>query len=164
MRVCMSVAVLDMEDELGWSDAQKGYVLSAFYWGKLAPHLIYLLKIICKLFFFSGYAIGQLPSGWLAQRYGAKHLLGSSVLVPSILTLFVPSVARKSYDLLLFICALRGLFASSTFPACYYFFGHWIPTKEKTAMVTTVMGGMYLVSYLNERNTLLLCSCCVCVL
>lgn len=34
LRVCVSVAVLDMSDDLDWTDAEKGYVLSAFYWGK----------------------------------------------------------------------------------------------------------------------------------
>ena len=34
LRVCVSVAVLGMKDELNWSESQKGYLLSSFYWGK----------------------------------------------------------------------------------------------------------------------------------
>ena len=48
LRVNMSVAVSAMKDELGWTEEQKGYVLSAFYWG---------------------YAAGQLPASYLAQVY-----------------------------------------------------------------------------------------------
>ncbi len=34
LRVCFSVAVLGMRDELNLSESQKGYLLSSFYWGK----------------------------------------------------------------------------------------------------------------------------------
>lgn len=33
LRVNMSVAVKAMADELGWTSAQKGLILSSFYWG-----------------------------------------------------------------------------------------------------------------------------------
>lgn len=46
LRVNMSVAVSAMQEELGWSDVQKGYVLSSFYWG---------------------YTIGQIPASLYAQ-------------------------------------------------------------------------------------------------
>jgi len=123
LRVCISVAVLEMEDDLNWSESQTGLVLSSFYWG---------------------YALGQLPSGWLIQQYGAKHILGCSVFIPALLTLLIPIVSQSSFGGLLVLCTFRGLFASGTFPSCYYFFSNWIPKTEKTKMVTTVMGGMYL--------------------
>lgn len=123
LRVCISVAVLEMEDDLNWSNSQTGLVLSSFYWG---------------------YAAGQLPSGWLIQEHGAKQLLGISVFMPALLTLLIPAVSQASFGGLLVLCTLRGLFASGTFPSCYYFFSNWIPKAEKTKMVTTVMGGMYL--------------------
>lgn len=46
LRVNISVAVPKMKEDLGWSESQKGYVLSAFYWG---------------------YAAGQIPFSTLAQ-------------------------------------------------------------------------------------------------
>lgn len=46
LRVNMSVAAPKMKEELGWSETEKGYVLSAFYWG---------------------YALGQIPFSRLAQ-------------------------------------------------------------------------------------------------
>jgi len=55
LRVNMSVAASDMKDELGWSDAEKGLVLSSFYWG---------------------YAVGQIPASRLIQKYGAKWIFG----------------------------------------------------------------------------------------
>ena len=44
----MSVAAPAMRDELGWTDSQKGLVLSSFYWG---------------------YASGQIPASFYAQVY-----------------------------------------------------------------------------------------------
>ena len=46
LRVNMSVAAPKMRDDLGWSDSQKGLVLSSFYWG---------------------YAAGQIPASYIAQ-------------------------------------------------------------------------------------------------
>jgi fucose permease len=42
----MSVAAIQMKEELNWTDHQKGLMLSAFYWG---------------------YAIGQIPSNFLGK-------------------------------------------------------------------------------------------------
>lgn len=55
LRVNISVAAQDMRDELHWTESQKGFVLSSFYWG---------------------YAVGQIPASRVAQRYGAKWTFG----------------------------------------------------------------------------------------
>eukprot|EP01035_Chromulina_nebulosa_P022315 gene22315-28899_t len=71
----MSVAAPKMKDSLHWSDIEKGYVLSSFYWG---------------------YALGQIPASIYTQLYGAKWLFGFSILIPSILTLLVPIASTTS--------------------------------------------------------------------
>eukprot|EP01031_Cornospumella_fuschlensis_P048333 gene48333-59192_t len=114
LRVNISVAAQDMRDELNWSEGEKGLVLSSFYWG---------------------YALGQIPSSRFVQMYGAKWIFGLSILVPSILTLFVPLACRGSFGLALFIRALIGLCESASFPAVFHFFPIWIPIKEKTLMI-----------------------------
>jgi sugar phosphate permease len=48
LRVNISVAAPSMKEELNWNEKDRGYVLSAFYWG---------------------YALGQVPSSKLAQVY-----------------------------------------------------------------------------------------------
>src|SRR5437868_2783312 len=65
-RVNISVAVLAMKEQLGWSQTEKGLVLSAF---------------------FVGYLVFMFGAGLLATRFGGKAVLGSSVLAWSILTL-----------------------------------------------------------------------------
>lgn len=125
LRVNMSVAAQSMRDELNWSENQKGLVLSAFYWG---------------------YALGQIPASRFASIYGAKYLFGLSVLVPSIITLFVPLACRSSFGLALFSRAILGLFESASFPCLFHFFPIWIPINEKPLLISVIMSGMYIVS------------------
>src|SRR5476651_2397380 len=65
-RVNISVAAVAMKEHFGWSQTEKGWVLSAFFVGYL-------------LFMFLG--------GVLATRYGGKNVLGWSVLTWTVFTL-----------------------------------------------------------------------------
>lgn len=55
LRVNLSVAASDIVDSQGWSENQKGLLLSSFYWG---------------------YAIGQIPASRLIQLYSGKVMYG----------------------------------------------------------------------------------------
>jgi len=123
LRVNMSVAAQKMRDDLDWSEADKGLVLSSFYWG---------------------YTVGQIPASMIAQTYGAKWLFGLSVAIPSLLTLLVPLACRHSFGMALFIRVIIGFFESATFPAVYHFFPIWVPISEKTFMIPYIASGMYL--------------------
>eukprot|EP01036_Dinobryon_divergens_P026695 gene26696-35372_t len=118
----MSVAVKAIAEDLGWSIDQKGLILSSFYWG---------------------YTIGQIPAAKFAQLYGHKHIFGMSILLPSILTLFIPAACRFSFPLALFLRSIIGLLESACFPSAYFFFPHWIPFDERTILVPFVLSGMY---------------------
>lgn len=122
LRVNMSVAAVKMKDDLGWTESQKGLVLSAFYWG---------------------YAIGQLPASRLGQYYGAKWLFGLSVLIPSILSLLVPVASRSSFGMALFIRVLIGFFESAGFPSAFHFFPTWLPLAEKTFLIPFIVSGTF---------------------
>ena len=100
LRVNMSVAAQSMRDELQWSETQKGFVLSAFYWG---------------------YALGQIPASYLMMKgiFSPKWTFGFAVFIPSILTILVPLCARSSYTAALIIRMLIGFIESATFPSCY---------------------------------------------
>jgi ACS family hexuronate transporter-like MFS transporter len=64
-RIVISTAILPIAKEFGLSDQEKGYVLGAFYFS---------------------YAFMQLGGGWLADRYGAKRVLTSCILLWSLFT------------------------------------------------------------------------------
>lgn len=59
----MSVALIPMANELGWSTTQRGLVSAAFFWG---------------------YAATQIPAGYIATRIGGAKVLLLGVLVWSI--------------------------------------------------------------------------------
>lgn len=64
-RYIMNYAVLSITEDLSLSASSTGLILSSF---------------------FAGYAIMQLPGGWLADRFGARKVLIASVILWSIFT------------------------------------------------------------------------------
>ena len=74
--------------ELDWSREFQGYVLSAYYYGHVTV---------------------QMFGGWLAGRYGGKHVLSTGVLVAGIATLLTPSAARYSGYLVIVLRAVIGM-------------------------------------------------------
>lgn len=122
LRVNMSVAAPRLMTNLGWTENQKGKVLSSFFWG---------------------YTIGQLPASRITQIYGAKLTFGLAIFIPSLLTLFVPWACEYSYEAALIIRVIIGLFQSSCFPSIYHFLPKWVPTQEKTIIVATIINGIY---------------------
>ncbi|MEM1063413.1 MAG: MFS transporter, partial [Planctomycetota bacterium] len=64
-RACISVAKGDVQDDLGLSDQQIGWVFSAFA---------------------LGYALFQTPGGWLADRLGPRRVLATIVIAWSVFT------------------------------------------------------------------------------
>ena len=111
-----------MKDELGWSETEKGFVLSAFFWG---------------------YSFGQIPASLIAEKLGSKTTFGFAIFAPSVLTLLVPVAAKTSFSCILAIRALIGLAAAATFPSIYHFYPRWVPAAEKTKMITYSHSGMY---------------------
>ena len=75
---------------------------------------------------------------------GAKWLFGLSVLIPSILTLFVPAACRTSFGLALFSRAILGFFESACFPSVFHFFPSWIPTVEKPLLISAITSGIFI--------------------
>ena len=84
---------------------------------------------------YRGYTLGQIPAGRLAHRHGAKKVFAVSILVPAILTLFMPIASETNFGLALFLRAVIGLFAAGNFPSVYHFFYSWVAPMEKTSMV-----------------------------
>ena len=115
LRVNMSICAQKMKDDLGWSESQKGLVLSAFFWG---------------------YSFGQIPASLLAEKLGSKTTFGFAILVPCVLTLLVPLAAKTSFSSILAIRALIGLSQAATFPSIYHFYPRWVPKAEKTKMIS----------------------------
>jgi ACS family sodium-dependent inorganic phosphate cotransporter len=110
-RVNISVAIIPMAEQFGWSDTQRGLVLSSF---------------------FVGYLITQVAGGSLAARLGGKAVLGFGVLWWSLFTILTPLSALASFPVLIGARILMGLGEGVAFPATYNLLGRWVPPKERT--------------------------------
>src|SRR5688572_18088975 len=79
-RVNMSVAAVAMQREFGWSESTKGMVLASF---------------------FVGYLVFQIPSGWLASRFGGRNVMAVAIIWWSLFTLLTPLAAMISLPMLI---------------------------------------------------------------
>ena len=95
-RVNISVAIIPMQEQFGWSEAQTGIIFSIFY---------------------IGYVLTMILGGILADKYGGKTVLGVGVLLWSIFTMLTPFFAYNGFLALLFIRVLIGLGEGITFPS-----------------------------------------------
>lgn len=124
LRVNISVGVVKMGPEFGWSEVEEGLVLSAFYWGYIA---------------------GQIPTAVVLQRNWLKctTVFGLSIFVPAFLTILMPWAARESLNLTLVMRCAIGLFESASFPTSYFFFRKWYPENERVVMISTFLSASY---------------------
>ena len=122
-RVCISTAAPAIKDELGISDAQMGYVFSAFTFA---------------------YAVFEVPSGWLADRFGARLMLARIVVWWSAMT--AATGLAGSFGALLAIRFLFGMGEAGTFPSMTRVYARWLPARERgrafgLALMTGALGG-----------------------
>ncbi len=107
-RVCISVAKDVIGTDLGLDDRAMGWVLSAFA---------------------LGYALFQVPSGMLADRFGSRVVLSGIVSIWSMFTAFTGMVNNLSS--LLMVRFLFGAGEAGAFPSMSRAIFSWIPLKER---------------------------------
>ncbi|MGH8598230.1 MAG: MFS transporter, partial [Gammaproteobacteria bacterium] len=120
-RVNISVAVLAMQEQYAWTETTKGLVLSSF---------------------FIGYLLFMPTSGWLANRFGGRRVLGIAVLWWSLWTVLTPPAAALSLTALVFARIAMGLGEAATFPAIYNLYGRWVPVVERSRAVSFLVAGI----------------------
>jgi ACS family sodium-dependent inorganic phosphate cotransporter len=109
-RVNISIAIIPMSAELGWSATTQGTVLSSF---------------------FIGYLLTQIVGGRLADRFGGKVVLAGGVLLWSLFTMLTPPAAALGFAALLVARIGMGMGEGVNFPAVYTLQARWIPTDER---------------------------------
>ena len=122
-RVNISIAAISMQKELGWTDVQKGWVFSAFFWG---------------------YLLMQIGGGYLANRFGAKLVLGFAVLFWSLFTILTPWAAFLSIPALLAVRFLMGLGEAGLSPSSFTVAGRWFPHHEQSRVMGFFSSGTIL--------------------
>ncbi len=120
-RVNISVAIIPMQEQFGWSESQVGIILGSFYFG---------------------YMITMTVGGYLADKYGGKKVLGYALLIWSLFTIITPLFAYQGLWWLILIRILMGLGEGVTFPSWHSIYARWIPFKERTRAVGFTNSGI----------------------
>ena len=120
-RVNISVAIIPMQEQFGWSELQVGIVLGTFY---------------------VGYMISMTLGGYLADKYGGKKVLGYALIIWSLFTIITPFFAYSGLWWLIFIRILLGIGEGVTFPAWHSIYARWIPFNERTRAVGFTNSGI----------------------
>jgi len=113
-RATIAIAGPVMSKDLGFSPVQMGFIFSAFGWS---------------------YVIGQIPGGWLLDRFGSKMVYFFSIFIWSLFTIlqggvWIVGTAAAMYALF----ALRfmvGFAESPSFPANSRIVAAWFPANER---------------------------------
>jgi ACS family glucarate transporter-like MFS transporter len=113
-RSALSQAVAAMPKGMNLNATRLGYLLFAFGWA---------------------YALGQLPSGGLLDRFGSKRVYGIAIIGWSIcafLTAFAGYLsASMAFSAIFVLRIFSGLFQSPVFPGNGRIVAAWFPTSER---------------------------------
>ena len=122
-KVNMSVAVIPLAEKFGWSATERGLVSSAFFWG---------------------YALTQVPAGYIAARLGGARVLAAAVFVWSAGTLVAPVAAAWGIFSLSFTRLIVGLGEGFGPAAVTALLAKHVPANMRARAVAIVFGGMEL--------------------
>ncbi len=122
-RVCISTASRAIQLDLRLTDAQLGYVFSAFTFA---------------------YAVFEVPSGWLVDRFGPRLMLTRIVVWWSAMT--AATGLAGSFAGLFTLRLLFGVGEAGAFPGLARAYARWLPARQRgrafgLAVMTGVLGG-----------------------
>ncbi|KAI8468569.1 MAG: major facilitator superfamily domain-containing protein [Monoraphidium minutum] len=120
-KVNMSIAIIPMAHEFGWSPSVAGLVQSSFFWG---------------------YILSQLPSGYLSSRLGGRATLPAGVVAFSLATAAAPALGGSVAGMC-FSRAAVGLGEAAAPSAATDMVARIVPPEERTRAVSFVFAGLH---------------------
>ncbi len=125
-RATIGIAGKSMSGELGFDAAAMGWVISSFS---------------------IAYVIGQLPGGWLLDRFGSKRVYFCSIFFWSIFTLLQGTIhffiGAWALIMLFTFRFLMGLAEAPSFPGNSRITAAWFPAKERATAVSIFNSAQY---------------------
>lgn len=128
-RVCFGTVASNVQSEFGLSETQKGLLFTAFAFA---------------------YAVFEVPTGWLGDKYGARKTLIRIVLWWSVFTVLTgviyPQVLGPTlaFALLLIVRFLFGVGEAGAYPNIARAFHNWFPFEERGSVKGAVwMSGRF---------------------
>lgn len=123
-RTNISIAGLQMSREYGLGDQKLGGIFSAF---------------------LVGYAIFQVPAGWLATRWGPRRALTLGAIwwgVTTACTAALPPTMAYAVSWLVSIRFLLGAGEAIIYPAANQFVAQWVPFRERGFINGLIFAGV----------------------
>lgn len=118
-RYAVGIASERIREDLGMSQTQMSWFLSLFFWS---------------------YALGQVPAGWLSDRFGPRRMLTAYILGWSLFTGLL-GVATQVWQILQ-LRLLCGAAQAGAYPVCTGLIRAWFPVSQRgTASSIVALGG-----------------------
>jgi ACS family tartrate transporter-like MFS transporter len=111
-RICIGFGALDMNRELGISNAAYGFLSSAF---------------------FIGYFFLEVPSNMCLHKFGARRWMARIIISWGLVTMAMFFV--QNYTHVLTVRIFLGIAEAGFFPGMIYFFTFWFPAKERASII-----------------------------
>lgn len=100
--------------DYGWSGVEKNLVLSSFFWG---------------------YAITQVPSGYIAGIWSGQKLLSIGMLLCGVFNIVTPIVASQWGLPAVLVCRVgMGLMQACMLPCVHTLLSKWAPPSERARL------------------------------
>lgn len=110
-RVVMSVAILPMGEQYGYSDSTRGLIASAFSFG---------------------YFLGLGPAGLASSSTSPKAVLGAGLVIWSLAQAVTPAVAEVGMAPLLFARAMMGIGEAAAIPSLQVIAANFVPASSRS--------------------------------
>ena len=125
-RSALSQAVTAMPKDFNLNAQRMSYLLFAFGWA---------------------YALGQLPSGGLLDRFGSKRVYGIAIIGWSVCAFLIAfagyPVAGAAFTVIFILRVLSGLFQSPVFPGNGRIVASWFPASERGSVSAIFNSAQY---------------------
>ncbi|XP_035678407.1 sialin-like [Branchiostoma floridae] len=103
------------QDKFSWDPITQGRILGAYSYG---------------------HVFSQVMGGFLEARFGGKKVLGLSMLLSSVLTLFTPVAAFSGEWWLFVVRVLVGFVQGVVYPSTFGMLSRWAPPAERSSLLT----------------------------
>ncbi|XP_002742075.1 voltage-gated purine nucleotide uniporter SLC17A9-like [Saccoglossus kowalevskii] len=127
-RNAIPLCAVALSKEFSWNKTETGLILSSFFWG---------------------YALTQILSGYISDRYGGDYIVTLAAMCWGALTLLTPYLAYmyedKSSQLkcLVFLRVIYGALQAFHYPSMTSLMGRKVDKSCKSYVYTTVISGTY---------------------
>lgn len=123
-RTNISIAGLNISRDYGLGNQRLGWIFSSF---------------------LIGYAVFQLPAGWLSSRFGPRRVLTVGVLLwgaTTALTAMLPTTIEHAVWVFIGMRFVLGIGESVIYPSANQFVARWVPQQERGVMNGLIFAGV----------------------